>query len=87
MTGTAQDAAEELAEFYGLGVVVVPTHRPMIRVDHPDVVFTHRDAKDAALAEEIRRVHASGRPVLVGTLTVDESERLADAHSRRGRGL
>ena len=77
MTGTAQTAAPELRELYGLDVVVVPTHRPMIRVDHPDVVFTHRDAKERAVVDEIRRAHASGRPVLVGTLTVEESERLA----------
>ena len=77
MTGTAQTAAEELRELYGLDVVVVPTHRPMIRVDHPDIVFTHRDAKERAVVDEIRRAHASGRPVLVGTLTVEESERLA----------
>ena len=77
MTGTAQDAAAELEEFYGLRLVVIPTHRPMIRADHADVVFTHRAAKEAAVVEEVRRVHASGRPVLVGTTTVEESERLA----------
>jgi preprotein translocase subunit SecA len=77
MTGTAQTAAPELRELYGLNVVVVPTHRPMIRVDHPDIVFTHRDAKERAVVDEIRQTHASGRPVLVGTLTVEESERLA----------
>jgi len=77
MTGTAQTAAAELRGQYGLDVVVVPTHRPMIRVDHPDVVYTHRDAKERAVVEEIRRAHASGRPVLAGTLTVEESERLA----------
>jgi preprotein translocase subunit SecA len=77
MTGTARTAAPELRELYGLDVVVVPTHRPMIRIDHPDVVFAHRDAKERAVIEEIRRAHASGRPVLVGTLTVQESERLA----------
>ena len=77
MTGTAQTAAQELRDLYGLHVVVVPTHRPMIRVDHPDIVYTHRDAKERAVVEEIQRAHASGRPVLVGTLTVEESERLA----------
>ena len=77
MTGTAQTAAPELRDLYGLDVVVVPTHRPMIRVDHPDVVYSHRDAKERAVVEEIQRVHATGRPVLVGTLTVEESERLA----------
>jgi preprotein translocase subunit SecA len=77
MTGTASDAATELRATYGLEVLVLPTHRPMIRVDHPDVVLTSRAAKETALVAEISRAHASGRPVLVGTLTVDESERLA----------
>jgi preprotein translocase subunit SecA len=77
MTGTASDAATELRTTYGLDVLVLPTHRPMIRLDHPDVVFTTRAAKENALVAEITRAHASGRPVLIGTLTVDESERLA----------
>jgi preprotein translocase subunit SecA len=77
MTGTARDSARELHELYGLRVAVIPTHRPMIRRDHPDVVFTHRAAKETALVQEIRRAHATRRPVLVGTLTVEESERLA----------
>ena len=84
MTGTATPAAEEIKEFYGLDVVVIPTHRPCIRHDHPDVVFTHLDAKILALVEEIRRVHAEGRPILVGTLSVAESEHLADALRRAG---
>ena len=58
MTGTAQPAASELEEFYSLPVVVIPTHRPMIRIDRPDRVFTHRDAKERAVVEEIRVVHA-----------------------------
>ena len=77
MTGTAQTAASELHDLYGLRVVVVPTHRPMIRVDHPDMVYTHRDAKERAVVEEIQRAQANGRPVLVGTLSVEESELLA----------
>jgi preprotein translocase subunit SecA len=77
MTGTAQDAASELYEFYHLPVVVVPTHRPMVRADEMDVLFTHRGAKEAAVVAEVVRVHAAGRPVLVGTLTIEESERLA----------
>jgi preprotein translocase subunit SecA len=76
MTGTAADAATELRTFYGVEVLLVPTHRPMIRVDHPDIVFTTREAKESALAEEIGRVHRTGQPVLVGTLTIEESERL-----------
>ncbi len=79
MTATAHTAAEELDEFYGLRTVVVPTHRPTARADLPDVVFTHREAKRAALVAEIARVHATGRPVLVGTASVGESEELAAA--------
>jgi preprotein translocase subunit SecA len=82
MTGTAQAAAPELRELYGLPVVVIPTHRPMIRIDRPDVIFTHREAKERAVVEEIKRVHASGRPVLVGTVSVEESERLAQRLAR-----
>jgi preprotein translocase subunit SecA len=77
MTGSAQHAAEELKLTYGLGVTVIPTNRPMIRQDHSDVVFTHREAKEQALVDEIRRAHDASRPVLVGTLTIEESERLA----------
>jgi preprotein translocase subunit SecA len=78
MTGTASDAAVELGTFYGVEVLVIPTHRPMIRLDRPDIVFTHRAAKESALVAEIARAHESGRPVLVGTLTIEESERLAE---------
>lgn len=84
MTGTARTAAPELRELYGRDVVVVPTHRPMIRVDHPDVVYTHREAKDRAVVQEIQRAHGTGRPVLVGTLTVEESERLSARLQRAG---
>jgi preprotein translocase subunit SecA len=84
MTATAHTAAEELEGFYGLRTVVIPTHRPMVRIDEPDVVFTHRAAKHAALAAEIARVHAAGRPVLVGTASVGESEELAAALAAAG---
>jgi preprotein translocase subunit SecA len=77
MTGTAQTSAAELQQLYGLDVVVIPTHRPMVRVDREDLVFTHREAKERAIVGEIRRAHATGRPVLVGTSTVTESESLA----------
>jgi preprotein translocase subunit SecA len=77
MTGTAQQAAGELARIYGLDVETVPSNRPSIRVDHPDVIYASKDAKRRALVEEITRVHATGRPMLVGTVSVEESERLA----------
>jgi preprotein translocase subunit SecA len=84
MTGTARNCAHELLTFYGLGVTVVPTHRPTIRVDASDIVFATRAAKERAVVEEARRAHAAGRPVLVGTTTVVESERLAAQLRRCG---
>jgi preprotein translocase subunit SecA len=86
MTGTAAEAATELRTFYGVEVLVVPTHRPMIRIDHPDIVFTNREAKESALVAEIGEAHGTGRPVLVGTLTIEESERLADRLRSSGVG-
>jgi preprotein translocase subunit SecA len=77
MTATAQSAADEIYEFYGMRVVVIPPHTPSIRVDHPDVVLTHRDAKRRAIVREIINVHALGRPILVGTASIKESEGLA----------
>ena len=65
---------------------MIPTHRPCIRVDHDDVVFTHRDAKRRARVEEITRVHAAGRPVLVGTASVAESEELTALLEGVGHG-
>jgi preprotein translocase subunit SecA len=84
MTATAQPAAEELKDAYGLEIVVIPTHRPCIRVDHPDRIFTHHEAKRAAVVREITDVNASGRPILVGTASVAESERLASALEEAG---
>ncbi len=84
MTGTARNDAWELRQTYGVEVVVIPTNKPMIRIDHPDVVFTHREAKERAVVEEVRRVSACGRPVLIGTLTVEESERLAQLITSAG---
>ena len=77
MTATARPAARELAEIYQLKVAPVQPHRPCIRVDHPDVIYPSREAKRQALVDEISRVHATGRPILVGTVSVQESECLA----------
>ena len=76
MTATACPAEEELAEFYGLGVAVVPPNRPCVRRDEPDLIFTHREAKHRALVRDIAAAHRRGRPVLVGTASVAESEEL-----------
>lgn len=77
MTATAQPAADEFQSFYDLRVVVIPPNRHCIRADRPDMVFTHKEAKTKALVAEICRVHQGGRPILVGTASVAESEQLA----------
>jgi preprotein translocase subunit SecA len=76
MTATAQFSAEEFYEFYGMKVVVIPPHTPSVRIDFPDRVFMNREAKRRALVLEIQESHALGRPVLVGTANVLESEEL-----------
>ncbi len=83
-TATARPSADELQEFYGLETVVVPPHVPSRRVDLPDAVFSDRESKRRALLDEIGNLHAAGRPVLVGTASVHESEQLADELRRQG---
>lgn len=78
MTGTAIAVGEELREFYGLEVAVIEPDRPCVRVDQPDRVYATAGQKEQAIAAEIADAHRDGRPVLVGTLDVAESERLAD---------
>ncbi len=77
MTGTAATQSLEFEKVYGLLVEVIPTNRPVIRVDHADVVFPTKGEKEEAVAAEIRRAHATGQPVLVGTASVADSERLS----------
>ncbi len=77
MTGTAATQALEFEKIYGTPVEVIPTNRPVIRIDYPDEVFTTRSEKARAVLDEIRSVHATGRPVLVGSGSVEESERLS----------
>lgn len=84
MTATAAPAAEEFKTFYDLEVVVVPPHQASRRLDHGDRIFADLEAKNQALIEEICTVHASGRPILVGTASVQESEILADLLKSRG---
>ena len=77
MTGTALSEEEEFREIYGLDVVEVPTNKPMIRVDHNDVVYATADAKDKAVIAQIKECHEKGQPVLVGTVSVEKSEMLS----------
>ncbi|MEV4391433.1 accessory Sec system translocase SecA2 [Nonomuraea sp. NPDC049607] len=84
MTGTAVAVNEQLGEFYGLKVAVIPSNRPCVRQDEPDRVYPTVPDKDAALVEEIQEIHETGRPILIGTLDVAESENLAKLLQRRG---
>ncbi|MGA8595790.1 MAG: accessory Sec system translocase SecA2 [Bryobacteraceae bacterium] len=77
MTGTAATQAEEFQKVYKLQVTVIPTNRPVIRRDLPDILYANKEARNRALVEEIRKVHQTGRPILVGTASVEESERLS----------
>ena len=84
MTGTAMTEAEEFSKIYSLEVVAIPTHRPMIRVDEPDLVYRTERAKDAAIVEHIVERRAAGQPVLVGTTSVERSEHLSTLLKRAG---
>lgn len=84
MTGTADTEAEEFAKIYNLDVVVCPTNMPMVRDDEPDVVYKTEAGKFRAVIEEIRECHSRGQPVLVGTISIDKSERLAAQLKRHG---
>ncbi len=84
MTGTAMTEAEELHKIYKLEVVAIPTHREMVREDEADLVYRDEPAKFNALIDEIVEMTEAGRPVLVGTVTVEKSEMLATMLKRRG---
>ena len=86
MTGTARTEADAYRQVYGLEVVTIPTNRPMIRVDHPDVIYRATQAKLAAVADEAVRRHASGQPVLIGTPSVQQSEHVSRLLTERGLG-
>ena len=84
MTGTAATEEDEFRKIYNLDVVVIPTHRPMIRKDMPDVVFKTEQAKYRAVVNEIAERHAKGQPVLVGTISIEKSEVISEMLKRRG---
>ncbi|MGI6165256.1 MAG: preprotein translocase subunit SecA [Limnochordia bacterium] len=84
MTGTAATEEDEFLKIYGMDVVVIPTNKPMIRVDHPDLVYKTQRAKYAAIIEEIVQCHERKQPVLVGTVSIEVSEKLSGILGRRG---
>jgi len=84
MTGTADTEAVEFANIYKLDVAVIPTNAPMVREDHPDVIFRTEEEKFEAVLEEIQDCHERKQPVLVGTVSIEKSERLAGMLKRKG---
>jgi len=77
MTGTAVTEAEEFKEIYGLQVITIPTHREMIRLDNPDVIYGTMSEKFNAVADDVEECHKTGQPVLVGTTSIENSERVS----------
>jgi preprotein translocase subunit SecA len=84
MTGTAETEASEFDNIYKLEVMVIPTNKPMLRLENPDVVYRTEKEKYFAAADEIQRLHATGQPVLVGTTSIEKSERLSDLLKKKG---
>jgi len=84
MTGTAETEAAELASIYNLHVSIIPTHRDVIRADLPDLVYKTEEAKFDAVVEEVVERHGAGQPVLLGTVSIEKSERLSRLLQKRG---
>ena len=84
MTGTALTEEEEFGAIYSLDVVEIPTNKPVIRIDHPDVVYKTENGKYRAIVEQVKECHAKGQPVLVGTISIEKSELLSKMLKREG---
>lgn len=77
MTGTAVTSAEEFDKVYGLEVVVIPTHKPIARIDHTDLIFQTRAGKLEALTARVKEIHETGQPILIGTVSIEDNEALS----------
>ncbi len=84
MTGTADTEAAEFGKIYNLDVTVIPTNRPMIRIENPDIVYRTEEEKFRNAAKEIKVLQEKGQPVLVGTISVEKSEKLAGILRKMG---
>ena len=84
MTGTALTEAEEFQTIYALDIIEIPTNKPVVRKDHPDVVYKNEAGKDRAIIEQIIACHEKGQPVLVGTISIEKSEYLSGLLKKRG---
>ena len=84
MTGTAMTEEDEFQEIYKLDVVEIPTNKPMIRKDNPDIIYKNEDVKFKAVIEDVKESHAKGQPVLIGTVSIDKSEKLSQMLNKAG---
>src|SRR6185312_8239493 len=84
MTGTAETEAPEFEKIYRLEVVVIPTNRPLLRVENSDIVYRTEKEKYFAAADEIQKLHEKEQPVLVGTTSIEKSERLSELLKKKG---
>jgi len=84
MTGTAETESKEFGNIYGLDVIVIPTNRPLARIDQDDVIYVGENEKFTAIAEEVKRATNKGQPMLIGTVSIERSEKLANLLTRRG---
>ena len=84
MTGTAKTEEDEFLKIYKLPVIVVPTNKPVIRTDHPDVIYKTKRAKYRAVGNEVEEIHGKGQPVLIGTTSITQSEELSSILKKRG---
>ncbi len=84
MTGTAMTEESEFQEIYKLDVVEIPTNKPMVRKDLPDIIYKNEDVKFKAVIEDIKKSHAKGQPVLIGTVSIDKSEKLSKMLDKEG---
>ena len=84
MTGTAETEKEEFQKIYNLGVVVIPTNRPIARIDNSDVIYKSVQAKHRAIVRKIQELHAKGQPVLVGTVSIETSEQISRMLKQQG---
>ena len=84
MTGTAATEAEEFEAIYKLDIVEIPTNKPVIRIDDPDVVYKNDAGKNRAIVEQIVACHEKGQPVLVGTVSIEKSEYISSLLKKRG---
>jgi len=84
MTGTAKTEENEFLKIYKLPVIVIPTNKPVQRIDHPDVIYKTKAAKYRAVGQSVREIHETGQPVLIGTTSITQSEEMSNVLRKNG---